>query len=226
MAHQSSTRFILENAPLQIPKRTLDQLSAALPRSLCFIRGTQVVGTGAIYRLEANRTYHFLMTCFHVLSPDDVEKARFRFEGCAPFALKPEWIGAKCFRPVGHGDYLAVELKPAAVAFIEAKGLAFLNVKAPRVDDQIVVFGYGIPELDDPEMTFGHGAIQAIRGYTLDYYVAAGSGTSGSPLVLWSGEAIGIHHSRENEKHLRRTRRPKQCSKRRDRDAWRPVWRR
>ena len=144
------TQEVLEKAAKQIPKETLAQLIVDVPRSVCFVDGEKEVGTGALYQIEKYRKYHFLMTCFHVLSPDYVEKASFKFEGIEPFTLKPEWIGAKCFRPVGRGDFLAVELKPAAVAFFEDKGLAFLKVKSPQVDDQIVVFGYGDAESGQP----------------------------------------------------------------------------
>ena len=125
---------------------------------------------------------------------------------------------------MGHGDYIAVQLKPAAVAFFEAKRLEFLKVASlPKVDDQIVVFDYGNPEdQENPEVSFGQGAIQDIRGYTLEYHVPADAGTSGSPLVMWTGEAIGIHHSREAEHTPADT---KKYTNARDPDATRPVWR-
>ena len=86
------------------------------------------------------------------------------------------------------------------MAFLEEKGLTFLEVKSSKVDDQIAVIGYADADLQNPKLCFGHGAIQAISAFTLEYYAAAGPGTSGSPVVLLTGEAIGVHRSRARER--------------------------
>lgn len=196
----SQFKEILENAPKPISIKILNQLSQSLPKSICFIDGKNEIGTGAIYKLEEIPIYRCIITCFHVLSPDYLFEAKFKFEGCEPFKIKPEWIGRQSSKPVGQGDYIAIELKQEAVAFFEEKGLTFLEVKSSKVDDQIAVIGYADADPTNPTLTFGHGAIQAVSAFTLEYYAAAGPGTSGSPVVLLTGEAIGVHRSRERER--------------------------
>ena len=201
----SHLKEILENAPKPIPKKTFDQLSQNLPKSICFIEGKNEIGTGAIFKIEEIPKFYCIITCFHVLSPKYLFEAIIKFEGFDRFKLKPEWIGRMSFRPKREGDYLAIELKPAGVKFLEDKGLIFLKVNSAKFDDQIVVIGYANASLENPEMSVGVGAIQTTdelisKGFTLEYYAATGLGTSGSPLVLWSGEAIGIHRSREDER--------------------------
>ena len=88
------------------------------------------------------------------------------------------------------------------MAFLEDKGLKFLKVNSAKVDDQIVVIGYADADLQNPKLCFGHGAIQAISASTLKYYAATEPGTSGSPVVLLTGEEIGIHRSRERDTPL------------------------
>ena len=195
----SQLKEILENAPKPISMEILNQLSQSLPKSLCFIDGKTVIGTGALYKLDEISKYRYIITCFHVLSPEYLFEAKFRFEGCEPFKIQPEWIGRQSFKPVGQGDYIAIELKQAAVTFLEEKGLKFLKVNSAEVDDQIVVIGYADADLTNPKLCFGHGAIQAKSAFTLEYYAAAGPGTSGSPVVLLTGEAISIHRARESD---------------------------
>ena len=201
----SQSNEILENAPKPIPKKTFDQLSQNLSKSICFIDGKNEIGTGAIYKIEKISKICCIITCFHVLSPEYLFDAIIKFEGFDRFKFKPEWVGHTSFRPKGEGDYLAIELKPAGVKFLEDKGLLFLNVNSARFDDQIVVIGYADANFKNSEMSVGVGAIQTTdelisKGFALEYYAATGPGTSGSPLVLWSGEAIGIHRSREEKR--------------------------
>ena len=201
----SQLNELLENAPKPIPKKTFDQLSQNLTKSICFIEGKNEIGTGAIYKIEEIPKFCCIITCFHVLSQEYLFDAIIKFERIDRFKLKPEWIGRVSFRQKNEGDYLAIELKPAGVKFLEDKGLIFLKVNSAKCDDQIVVIGYGDANLENPEMSVGVGAIQTAdelisKGFALEYYAATGPGTSGSPLVLWSGEAIGIHRSREDER--------------------------
>ena len=169
-----------------------------MPKSICFIDGRNEIGTGALYEMDEIPKYRCLVTCFHVLSTDYISEAKIKFKGCDHFKLKPEWIGRKSLKPRGEGDYMAIELKPAAVAFLEKQGLKFLKVSSTKVDDQIIVYGYPDAKLENPVLYFGHGCIESINDFSLSYYAAAGPGSSVSPLVLWTRKAIGIHRSRQD----------------------------
>ena len=130
-----------------------------------------------------------------VLSPQCVSEAQSKFEGCEQFTLKPEWIVRISYKPEGKGDYLAVVLQPEAVTFLEKQNLIFLKVKSAKAEDQIIVMGYPDDETDNPKMSSGYGSVHTIDGFTIIYCAATADGSSGSPLVLWTGEAIGIHRS-------------------------------
>lgn len=203
---KSIKREIPEKAAKRIPKKKFDELSSCLPKSVCFIDGEDSIGTGSLCEIEDVTHYHCIITCWHVIAPHYIFEAKFKFEGSPYFKLLPEWVGATSYKPQGQGDYIAIELKQAAVAFIKENGLRFLTVKQPQVDEQVVVFGYGEADITNPEMDIGYGAIQSINGFTLKYYAATAPGTSGSPLVQWTGEAIGyrryIAAEGMKEKHL------------------------
>ena len=93
---------ILESAPKPISLEILNQLTQSLPKSICFIEGKTVIGTGAIYKLDDEISkYHFIITCFHVLSPEYLFESKFKFVGCDPFKIQPEWIGRQSFKPEG-----------------------------------------------------------------------------------------------------------------------------
>ena len=192
----------LESRQKPIPNKTNVQLLQRLPKSICFIDTQTGSGTGAIFEIEEIPKYCFMITCFHVLSPDYVSDALIKFEGCERFTFKPEWIVRKSFKPEGKGDYMALVLQPEAVAFLEKQNLKFLKVKSAKVDEQIVLMGYPEAEIDNPEMCFGTGPIYNINGFTIIYSAGTGAGSSGSPLVLLTGEAIGIHRSRQDTSNI------------------------
>ena len=197
---------ILESKP--IPNKLLKQFIKRLPKSVCFIETEKVMGTGAILEIKENPKYCCLVTCFHVLSPEFVCNSLIKFERCEKFTLKPEWIVRISFKPKGKGDYMAIVLQPEAVTFLENQNLVFLKVcradkflkvKSANSNDNvrhIIVMGYHEAENDNPEMSTGYGSISSINGFTIEYSAATAEGGSGSPLILWSGEVIGIHRSR------------------------------
>lgn len=185
----------IDNAPKPIPLDLLRKHTVTLPKSICLIKCENKIGTGILIKIESLASVYCLITSINVFSPiSHIFAAIIKFEECDYFRLELEWIVIESLKPLGQGDYFAIELKEKAVVFLEAKGLCFLKLREPKIGEQILVVGYSDDDISNPnpKLVFAHGVIQTIIGCTISYNAATAPSTSGSPLILWSGEAIGV----------------------------------
>lgn len=196
MDNRQSVNYILEEAPKTIPVETLRTLAFNAPKSVCFVDTENSSGSAGLYLFKGIAGQHnCLISCHHVLPPEQVfnKKTLFNFEGSEKFSIQPEWVAQIYSKPQESGDFTVVELTQVAIDHLISQGAVFLNISWPRVDDQFVIFQY-----PNEKLSFGHGSIQAIDSFTLGYYAASDFGSSGSALILWNGDAIGIHRGRLN----------------------------
>lgn len=199
MGNTNSNTKILEFASKGIPIKKLNEQCSTISKSIFFIRTLDeedCSGMGSLLEFIGEDIYHCIVTCSHVIQPNNIFEAEFKFGGSPYFKLKREWIGSQCFKLKGQGDFIAIELKPVGVDLIIKNGLKFMTVKQPKVGDEVLVFVNSDSNVTNPELNFQCGAIQHINDYTLEFSARLKPYSSGSPLVLWTGEAVGIHIGR------------------------------
>lgn len=90
-------------------------------------------------------------------------------------------------------DYTINELTPVAIDLLKSEGAIFLKVNLLQITFQFVFF------LDNmKKLLFGYDTIQNIKSNILEYNNFSEVSISGSLLILMNGEAICMHHDRED----------------------------
>ena len=174
-----------------IPLLKAAKLTKKALKSVCIVETEEISGSAGFYFFESTSgTRHCLISCHHLLPPEQVLTATFQFKW-HKFSLKEDWIGQVSFKPKFEGDFIVIELKSKAINILKSIGVSFLKVSGPQTGDQFLIIQY-----PDKDLCLGHGSIQAIRGFSLEYYAPTAFGSSGSPLLRLSGEAIGVHRGR------------------------------
>ena len=70
-----------ENAQ-PVPLTKLKSFAENAPKSICLVETQTSTGSAGLYYFKSIiGTYNVLITCHHVLSPDQVLSAKFHFEG-------------------------------------------------------------------------------------------------------------------------------------------------
>ena len=182
------------NYPRPIPESKVKYLTKLASKSVCIVETEENVGSAGFYVFEATSGTRFcLISCHHVLSPEQVLTATFQVKGYNKFSLKKDWIGQISFKPKLLGDFTVVELMSKAINILKKIGVTFLRVSETQTGDQFIIIQYL-----NMELCLGQGSILAITGFSFEYYAPTDYGSSGSPLLRWSGEAIGVHRGRSS----------------------------
>ena len=144
-------------------------------------------GTAALYELAEG--VFTAATNNHVLPVTDAEfltRTVFTFEGLGPIRLSKDDI--KCCTTSKELDATVIELTEQCVKRLQQLGAKFMSLTTAREGDKIAMAQY--PE---GEFSFDKGAIYEIKDNELYYYLGGAPGSSGSPILLWTYKAIGMH---------------------------------
>lgn len=191
MDNQLSVNSILEFSPKSIPIEISNVLAVNGLKSICFVETKSMKGFAGLYLFQGiERTHHCLLTCYHVLPPEQVHntESTFKFEGSDTFNLRSEWVAQIHSNSKRAGDYIIIEFTQVGIDQLISKGAIFLKICSPKIGDQFVLL-----QCINGKLSFGYGVIQDIKGYYLEYYEPSKGSISGSPLILLNGEAIGMN---------------------------------
>ena len=144
-------------------------------------------GTIALYEISMN--IFVLITSHHNLPVTDASllcRSDIIFGGICKIVLKPEDIA--CVSTNKELDATVIELTDQCVAFLKKCGFNFLKVTNARLGDQVAI----LQLYPNAEYAFDKGAIHEINDWRLYSYIACDVGSSGSPLLLWDVQAVGL----------------------------------
>ena len=152
-------------------------------------------GTGAFYEaLDGKAIMHpMFITCNHVLSTssrNEITNVIFESEANLSlnrFQLKKEQI-FRCWTNFIL-DVTIIELTATGEQFLREIGGKFIQIGQPKLDDRIALF-----QFPKGEFKFANGTILEMKNSKIMYRIATGRGSSGSPILNWNCEAVGIHN--------------------------------
>ena len=159
-----------------------------------------VQGTGAFYeaRDEQSRKHVLFMSCQHILfttSRNEILKVTFESEAIPTlnrFHFEKEHILYSTVWSNHDLDATVIELTPKGEQYFRRNQVEFIKIGYPENDGRIAIFQY--PE---GKFKFANGKIIQIHDSKIMYRVATACGSSGSPLLNWNCEAVGMHYEGE-----------------------------
>lgn len=153
-----------------------------------------LLGTAGLYQFYPH--LYILMTNHHVLPTIDmriIQQVKFKFEHAAlgQIQLKKEDIEFVVTSPPNiEYDATIIELKESFAQSLIDRGAEFLKIKVgePKQGERIAMLQY-------PKQVFCHaqGIIESVEEIQINYHLASDLGSSGSPILTWDFEAIGLH---------------------------------
>jgi hypothetical protein len=158
--------------------------------------GSKVRGTGFLVngRREFGERFPdelFLLTCGHVLRPDEIRQAQVRFE-VANIVCRIAW--RVFWRERFNGDIglwtLAVEGSgklPPPLKLIESA------TDVPKVGDRVVIVGH--PEGRNLTYSLANNDVTYVDPFEINYRTPTRPGSSGSPVIDSHWRVVGIHRS-------------------------------
>ena len=163
----------------------------SMPPDLCPPQGTI-----SLYKISKN--IFGLITNNHMMPRTDNEficGSYINFEGFGRLVLSNEDI--ECVTTNEELDATIIELTEQCVALLTQRGAKFLEIASARLQDQVAMVHHS-----NDVFAFDKGIVHDIKDNILYYYLGGDFESSGSPILLWNLQAIGLHrHSNRKKSH-------------------------
>lgn len=185
-----------------IPVQVLAFLLEFLKPSICKVAVKNSQGTGSLVAFPLHDTSFAksFVTCSHVLGSNDRfeiynAKLQFEVEQMKLIRIRPEWILHVWNSSEQFFDATIIEFNSLGVDEMEKRGAKFLKITKPEIGQQVIMLQYpnGVYSLDGNH-------IEEINGYEIMYHLGADNGSSGSPLVTYGGDVVGVHRRRDESR--------------------------